>query len=768
MEENVALRVLRGVGLGTGLLFGYLLPAAAVDAPQPPEAPGGEPVAEATVAAADPREVIYERVTVLGGVEDVGSIPGSAHVVTHQELEEQMHSDVNRVLQQVPGVNIQEEEGYGLRPNIGIRGTGVERSSKITLMEDGVLIAPAPYTAPSAYYFPTIGRMDSVEVRKGSAAIKQGPYTNGGAINFISTPIPGDFTVGAHFAFGEDQTLRFGARVGDSGQRYGWSLETYQFETDGFKHLDGVGTASDKTGVDLEDYVAKFRVNSDPGARFYQSLELKLGKTEQLGHETYLGLTAADFRDDPFRRYVGSAEDRIDTDHEQIQLLHFVQLRDNLDLTTTVYNNDFYRDWFKNERTAGVSNAAILDNPEAHGRELAILRGEIDSAPGELALRHNRRNYYSRGIQSVLGLQLGRAGGVHHKIEIGVRVHEDEEDRFQEDDLYQMLGGGLQLTHRGAPGSQTNRVSFAEATAFFVQDTIQLGKRWTLVPGVRFESIDYTREDYSTQDPTRSLGPTRVRQNSIEEVIPGLGVSYALSTADRLFLGVHRGFSPPGAGVTEDTEAEVSVNYELGWRREQGALSLEVIAFFNDYSNLLGADTQSGGGGATGELFNGGAVEVRGLEFGARYDLGASRGWSLSVPLRLTYTYTVAEFQTSFDTSFEDWAPRVEVGDEVPYIPEHQLAAGIGVVGQKWGTHLNLSYVGALRTRAGQGPIPEGEGTDRRTILDLSVEREVLSRYKVFAQLRNVTDEIYIVARRPYGVRPGLPRSLMVGVSAKF
>lgn len=720
--------------------------------------------------------LLVDRFRVVGDPRRLPQIPGAAHVLERDDLEYQdlLFDDAHRVLRQIPGVNVQEEEGFGLRTNVGLRGTGSERSSKITVMEDGVLVAPAPYAAPAAYYFPTVGRMEAVEVRKGSSQIKYGPLTTGGAINLVSSSIPAEFGFHGSLEGGAFETGKLRARAGDSYGNVGWLVETYRMRSDGFKQLDGGGD----TGFDLDDDLVKLRVNADRDARIYQELELKLGRTDQVSHETYLGLTDADFREDPIRRYVASQEDVLRADHEQLQVRHFLRPAHRVDLTTVVYQNDFKRNWYKLNDVAGEDLADILEDPEAFAAELAVIRGAT-SDPGALRVRANNRSYYGRGVQSVLGLRLGAASagelaaggsqasdpesafGWAHELEVGVRYHADQEDRFQHDDRYQMVDGRMVLTERGAPGSQSNRVSDARAWAVFLQDRISF-RRWTVTPGLRFEDIQFARSDYATEDPERA-GPASVKENVVQVWIPGVGVSFAPSDATSFFGGVHRGFAPPGPGADPTTVAEESVNYELGARLRRGGLEGEIVGFFNAYESILGQATLAVGETGSGELFNGGGAEVRGIELSLAGDPGLGRARRVTLPLRLAYTYTHTEFETSFTSAFEPWGT-VEAGDELPYVPEHQLFASAGLAEGAWTVDLTATYVSAMRTVAGRGSIPPGEGTDEVLLVGLSGEHALTPWSRVFVGVQNLFDQEYVAARRPAGARPGLPRTFAAGV----
>lgn len=725
-------------------------------------------IVNAEPAAAPDQAKLLDRLTVVGSAEAAQESAGSAVYLDQETLQKHDYRDIQRALRQVPGVYVVDEDGYGLRPNIGIRGSGTDRNSRITVMEDGVLVAPAAYAAPAAYYFPTTARINAIEVRKGSSAIRSGPRTTGGAINLISTPIPtgngSRRTSGlVDVAFGTDQTVQAHAWAGGSGERTGWLLETAQQQTDGFKRLDGGGD----TGYVLEDYLAKFRINSDPGATHYQSLELKLGKTEQDGDETYLGLTDADFRANPNRRYAASQLDNIQSDHELAELRHHIELSATLDLTTVAYRHEFARNWYKlNDVRNGATNISIDDvlaDPATFASEYSWLTG-ADSQDGALRVRNNNRAYYSRGVQSILGWAVD-AGNAAHQFEFGARWHEDEEDRFQDDDRFRMDDGQMLLTSDGLPGTQDNRVGKAQAWSLFVHDEIRAGN-WIITPGLRYEHIDLTRTDFAKQSDGRSLGPTRVRESSVSALIPGIGATWLLSEQFNVFASAHRGFNPPSPGSSAGPEE--SVNVEAGLRWNRGELNTELVGFWNDYSNLVGTCTASTGGDCDiGEQFEAGQARVHGIEASVAYDLGRANGWLLAVPVSAGYTYTDATFSNGFASDFEEWGA-VESGDELPYLPEQALNLRVGVEAARWRVNLAGNYIDDMRTVAGQGRVPEAQRTESAFVLDLAAYYQLSTQAELFTRVENLTDETWIASRRPTGARPGMPRMTYVGVRVKF
>jgi Fe(3+) dicitrate transport protein len=692
-------------------------------------------------------------------------IPGSVQYISSKEIQKFSYTDINRTLRAVPGINIQEEDGFGLRPNIGLRGTGVERSSKITIMEDGILMAPAPYAEPAAYYFPTIGRMQGIEILKGSSQIKYGPFTTGGAINLISTQIPTQFSGRFNLLGGSYGGRNLHAFVGNSHKNFGYVAETFQYGSDGFKQLDGGGN----TGFDKKDYLVKLRVNTNPDAKIYQSVTFKIGETTETSNETYLGLTETDFKANPYRRYFASQKDLMQTSQSQVSITHLIKLSKNLNIITTAYRSDFKRNWYKLDKvkdsTGKISTISeLLLNSSNYNDAYNILTGSTSTNQNALSVRANNRSYSAQGIQTAVSYTF-KSKGIAHDINLGLRLHNDFVDRFQWDDEYSMNKGVMQLTKTGVQGSESNRIKSANAFATFLQYKIKY-KKFTAVPGIRYENIKLVEKDYGKTDPQRTEANLKKNENQVDVFIPGIGIDYQYSRFLSVFAGVHKGFSPPG--VKDETEPEKSVNYEFGTRYTKRAISGQAVVFFNDYSNLLGSDLAASGGGGTGDLFNAGAVQAKGLEFQLAYDLLAHNKHSnFNLPLSIVYTYTDAVFKNSFISTFEDWG-KVAAGDKFPYMAQNQFTVVIGLENKKFSLNMSGRYMDEMRTAPGHGEIPSNGKTDSYFVIDANASYVMHKNVSFFVGCNNLTNEVYVVSRRPSGLRPGMPKAFNVGLKANF
>lgn len=689
-------------------------------------------------------EATLDKMVIIGTSEDAKQLAGSGAVIDSEQMEIEVASDINQLLKTVPGVYILEEEGNGLRPNIGIRGATSERSEKITLLEDGVMIAPAPYSNPAAYYFPTILRMSSIEVLKGAPLLRYGPQTTGGVVNMLSTPIPQEYSGETSFSTGSFNSSDLHAYYGGTEGQWGWLFEAVERNSDGFKKID---RSNRDSGYNVSDYVAKLRWESDKGPK--QSALLKLQRSDEISNSTYVGLTDDDFAADPNRRYGLSSIDQMVNDHTGIQFVYSRELSESVNATATLYQNKFNRNWFKLSGGGSLIDDANNGDATAQG----ILDGNIDTIG--LSYKNNNRAYESSGIELNFDVDMGL-----HRLAIGTRLHEDEMDRFQPVDVYDQVNGSLVFQSVTAPTGSNNRIEKADATTLWITDDWQASEKLNVNLSLRYEDVESSRVQYA--DEARNTVDS-TRSNDSSEVLPGASFTYLLNDSWQLLAGVHKGFSPLGGGATEDEEPETSVNWEFGGRYNNEVLFVEAIAFYSDFSDKTencSVGSPCSDGATSGTFVNGEAV-ISGLET----QLGTEwQGEEFNVPLSIAYTYTQAEISGDNPTN------GLLDGDQLKDVPESTFSARLGVEHSSgWNNYAVAKYVDEMCVAVGcnRSSSPQAK-TDALFVVDYISRYRLNKNAEVYFKAENLLDEQKIVARTPDGARPNKPRSVMLGMKVGF
>ena len=723
-------------------------PPAPVPAPPPPEAP-----APPDSAPVKPAPDVVTEVSIVGT--RLERTAGSAHVIRNKDLERTEYDDPAKVLQSVPGVYARGEDGFGLRNNIGLRGTSSDRSKKVALMEDGVPFGPAPYSAPAAYYFPLMTRMTQVRVIKGPAAIVYGPQTIGGAIDLVTRAIPTAPAFGLDVAGGSYGYAKVDGYYGWSDDHNGVLLTGTHLQSTGFKELKDDAN----TGFYRNEFMLKLQHVFDPDSEHRQELKLKLTYSEEVSNETYLGLSDADFRENPLLRYPVTALDQMKNHRTSGVLTHVMHPTRKMTVTTNAYRHDFHRTWRKVNRFRGANLFDVLSDAESAQNAVyrAILAGEADTSnPNEvLMIGPNQREFVSQGIDSRATLA-GNTGPLSHRVEYGMRFHNDRIERRHSEDGFIVASGDLL-----PEGTATTVTAFNEAsTLAYSMHAIDAvtWRKLTVTPGVRFELMRSKFLDKLGAEPTTTY-------NTAHAFLPGLGVFQELLPHFGVLGGVYRGFSPPAPG-SPGVSPELSVNYEVGMRYSSPKLRAELIGYYNDYSNLTDICTLSSGCVEAGldKQYDAGKARIYGVE---AYVQSEPALGPVKFPLSAAYTLTRTEFQNSFsseDPVFGD----VKKGDEIPYVPRHQINAMLAAEYGPASVYGTATYISAMREQAGSAPLSQVIATDKQFVVDIGAKYRILRWLDIYGNVRNLFNELDLVSRRPFGARPNAPRMIQIGLKLKL
>ncbi len=667
--------------------------------------------------------------------EEARRIPGSFALLDRESLEQARVHDLSEALRKVAGLTVRDEEGFGLRPNVGVRGQNPTRSTKVLLLEDGVPVSYAPYGDNASYSHPPIERFEEVEVLKGSGQIAFGPVTVGAVINYL-TPQPPEAPQGTLLLKGGSRGYlnghgRFGTTLGGTGLLLDYSR----------KQGDG---ARDHVRTQVDDVDLKAERSLHPGER----LSFKAAWQRERSDITYSGLTQAEYQQDP--RQNPFVNDAFASDRLTGVLAHTRSFARSL-LTTRLYGLGFSRDWWRQS-----SNST--QRPNDRGDPACGGMANLSTSCGN---EGRLRDYLQLGLEPRLHLDHGVALGGQAVLEAGARAHLERQDRLQKN-------GDKPTARDGVLVEDNARDN--EAYSGFLREQLRFG-RLTLTPGLRFERIRYARRN--------DLNGARGR-TAISEWIPGLGAAFSPSADTTLFAGVHRGFAPPAtsdviddAGGVVDLAPERSWEFELGFRGLlRPGLRLDATLFRMDYQNQVIPASVAGGVGAT--LTNAGETLHQGLEAGLRLDAGTLFRSAHDPYLRAAWTWLPsARFTGERRSAVPGFAGVSVSGNRLPYAPEELLTVSAGYRYRSRLdafvelVHVSQQFADDLNTRAGT---PDGQRgliaayTVWNATLNLALPR---LRSALFVTGKNLLDRGYVVDRSR-GLLPGNPRLVQAGLSTSF
>lgn len=490
---------------------------------------------ETTTVSFEVAEKIYTlkavSITTTGIKGEIKDIPGTVSVIDAKQIQESGAQNIGHIINRVPGVNYLDEDGRGLKPNIGLRGLDPLRNRNLLVLMDGKFpIGMTLYGDPASYYMTPVQSIDRIEVIKGASPVLYGGYSVGGVVNLITKK--GKFTpeTKADVSYGSFNSLNTQLSTGGNNGKTNYMISGLHRQGDGFR---------DRSKFNVNDFTINLGTQLDSTSEI--SLYLN-GFSEN--SETPGGLTQAQYDSDPTQSQHTS--DHFYSTRFSTALSYKKNYKTYHTFSTSIYGNYFVRDWW-----------IAYKNPTNNG----FLR-DIH-AIGNVSDYNFTKDIFKK----------------KNSLIVGVRVHSDRLDDIN------IAGADKEARTGTTTGNNINTSFIYEG---YIYDEFGLTKNLTIAPGIRYSNINYKRDNFTAKRKDEMNTEAFVYSGGL--IYKLFGHSRIYTTVSKGFQPptLNASINPGNIDAGVDLKPETSMNYEAGFRTDPLSwLSLNASVYRMDFTNKV-------------------------------------------------------------------------------------------------------------------------------------------------------------------------------------
>lgn len=615
----------------------------------------------------------------------------SVTVISDDEIEKNLTSDLESLFKYTPGVNLQTNSRQGVQ-SINIRGI---EGNRIKVIVDGVSQANQ-YDSGGTFVNSSRVEVDtdmlkSVEIVKGAASSLQGSDAIGGIVAF-ETKDPSDILKGRDFG--------------------GFGKMQYSSADDTFSETVAV---ADKTG-NLESLVAYTRRDGEQEENF--------GSPEEKDTSANNVLVKLQYQINPEHRVEFSG--------------NYIRNKDNLkNLAYNSYINGSGSDETE-QYQVGIkhiwdANFLLADRITWQADWLSKEDTGITHRTSATSGNVQRKDYLYKDEGYELGAQFDKSftlGSSDHYLVYGASFN--DKDIKNTNLEYNSVGSDREMFY--IPDATETRYGL------FVQDEITVGD-FIITPGVRYDSFETDPGDASANPSGNDQ--SEYKKYSDSDVTARLGTVYKINQQHRLFAQISQGFrapdfkelfysygTPPFYSFKPnlDLKSEKSLSYEMGWRYNTDASSSEIALFYSDYDDFIDMQAVSGSF-ATRDLIyqyiNIDEATIKGVE------LSNKLSWDGFMPVQGFSSRIAAAYSEGED----------DEGNPLNSVSPWNAVAGISYdSASNWGTSVTLNYTAKKKASDINGDI---EPMSAATVVDVTAYYKPIKDLTLRAGIFNLTDEKY-------------------------